>query len=396
MKLAIKLSGILYISFLGFTSCKTEGQLNKDEHTFTIEGKIKGLTSNLYYRHPDKEYSREHPSDSIVVTNGKFSLTDSISNLSLLNFYTSYDTKKNNLYKIAKSGGFYPVKSMYLMMYAFPGASIEVSGEAIDFMNAYPSGDIYNNGLAEINKITFPNYNESANLMIKASFEKDSSKVEILNKASDSISELVRLAQIDYIKNHPESLAALWYLENMIMTEQIDDDTAIALYQKASPNLTSTETYKAISSRIEGIEATKEGMLVPSIKSTSTIDGSEFDIFSLRGKYVLIDFWGTWCGPCVEEMPKVKSFQEKYKDQLVVLGINSGDTKKRVVKFLKNNDYQWQQLMSDKANTPDNFVNRFNVKGFPTKFIIDPEGKIVKRYLGSGEDTFSLLEELLN
>ncbi|MCB0451095.1 MAG: TlpA family protein disulfide reductase, partial [Confluentibacter sp.] len=119
-------------------------------------------------------------------------------------------------------------------------------------------------------------------------------------------------------------------------------------------------------------------------------------IKSLRGKYVLIDFWGIWCGPCVKEMPEVKAFQDKYKDKLVVLGINSGDSKEKIQKFVDENGYAWQQLMSDKANTPDNFVNRFNVQGFPTKFIIDPRGNIVKRYVGSGEEAFKLLEELLN
>ncbi|GAL82188.1 putative lipoprotein/thioderoxin [Algibacter lectus] len=65
------------------------------------------------------------------------------------------------------------------------------------------------------------------------------------------------------------------------------------------------------------------------------MDGSEFNINSLRGKYVLIDFWGgVWCGPCVKEMPEVKAFQEKYKDKLVVLGINSGDTKEKVQNLL--------------------------------------------------------------
>lgn len=53
-------------------------------------------------------------------------------------------------------------------------------------------------------------------------------------------------------------------------------------------------------------------------------------------------------------------------------------------------------LLSDTANTSDNFVNRFNVQGFPTKFIVDSRGTIVKRFVGGGEEAFELLEELLN
>jgi thiol-disulfide isomerase/thioredoxin len=182
----------------------------------------------------------------------------------------------------------------------------------------------------------------------------------------------------------------------MVMRKQIEDDEAVSIFEKVSENLTQFEIYTALKTRIQGISTTKEGMSVPPIKSTATLDGSEFDINSLKGKYVLIDFWGVWCGPCVEEMPKVKEYQEKYSDKLVVLGINSGDTKEKMQNFITEKGYHWQQLMSDKKNTSDNFVNRFNVKGFPTKFIIDPNGKILKRFLGSGEDAFKLLDELLN
>lgn len=395
MKTSFRLYPILFVAIFAFISCKKDQEPPEPENIFTIEGTIDGLSSNLYYRHPDKEYTREYPTDSIIVTNGSFSLTDSISSLKLIRFSTNIRSKENNLFKIAKGGGYYPVKSMYLMAYVFPGATVKVTGEATDFMNAYPSGDEYNNSLAAINKITFPSYNESANLMVKISHETDSVLISKLKSAVDSISENGRLALLDYITNNPSSMGALWYLEDMIMRKQVDDEQATKLFANVAPELESTETYKSIHSRIEGIQATKEGMPVPEIISTATIDGSKFDITSLRGKYVLIDFWGVWCGPCVAEMPQIKAFQEKFKDQLVVLGINSGDTKEKMVAFLEKNDYTWQQLMSVKENTSDNFVNRFNVKGFPTKFIIDPQGKIVKRYVGSGEEAFELLESLM-
>jgi len=387
---------VIALTTFALTSCKTEEKETTPEPIFTMSGEIKGLKGNLYYRHPDRTYTRENPNDSVVVQNGVFSLTDSISSLELIRFYTDRNAEGNNLFKIAKGGGYYPVKSMYLMAYAFPGADIKVEGEATDFMNAYPSGDEYNNSIAAVNKLTFPSYNKSANLLVKASHEEDTTVVAKLRAASDSISAAGVKDLVSFVEANPTSMGALWYLEDMIMRGQIDDEKASELYAKVGDDLKSTETYKSVSTRVEGIMATKEGQPVPEIKTTSTIDGSEFTIASLRGKYVLIDFWGVWCGPCVAEMPEVKRFQEKYKDQLVVLGINSGDTKEKMVNFLEENDYHWQQIMSLKDNSSDNFVTRFNVKGFPTKFIIDPEGKIVKRYLGSGEEAFILLEELMN
>ena len=135
------------------------------------------------------------------------------------------------------------------------------------------------------------------------------------------------------------------------------------------------------------------GKTVPNFTSTKTPNGEEFSFDSLRGKYVMIDFWGVWCGPCVAEMPKVKEYADKYADKLTILGINSGDTKEKMMNFLNKNEYKWQQVMSEKGT--NDLVLKFNVAGFPTKFIIDPEGKILHRYLGGSEEAFVELDKLL-
>ena len=378
-------------------SCNSEKKENKHPNQFTVEGEIKGLTGDLYFRHPDKEYTRETPPDTLKFINGKIHFSDTISKLTLIRAYPSFTGPDNKLFKIPKGGrGMFPVKCGYLMFYAFPGAKITIQGEATDFMNAYPSGDQFNNSLAAANKLTFPNYNKMGNLAVQNTYETDSIKMKENDAISEEIFNKNTEDLIAHIKANPNSLGGAWYLNDMLLRRQIDDDKAEELFTNLSKDLSEYEDYKNVASRIEGTKSTKEGFPVPSIKTTATLDGKEFDINSLRGKYVLIDFWGIWCGPCVAEMPQVKEFQEKHKEKLVVLGINSGDSKEKIDEFVKKHDYTWRQLMSDKANTSDNFVNRFNVQGFPTKFIIDPRGNIVKKYLGGGEDAFKLLEELLN
>ncbi|WP_111709917.1 TlpA family protein disulfide reductase [Lutibacter citreus] len=377
-------------------SCNSEKKENKHPNQFILKGEIKGLTGNLYFRHPDKEYTRETPSDSIVIKDGKIQFSDTISKLTLITAYPSFTGEDNKLFKIPKGGrGMFPAKCAYLMFYAFPGAEITVQGEATDFMNAYPSGDEFNNSLAAANKLTFPNYNKMGNLAVKNTYETDSLVIKANDKKAEEVFKKNTDELIAHIKANPKSLAAAWYLNDMLLRTQIDDLQAEELFTNLSKDLSEYEDYKNIATRIEGIKATAEGSPVPSIKTTATLDGKEFDIKSFRGKYILIDFWGIWCGPCVAEMPQVKEFQEKHKEKLVVIGINSGDTKEKIQKFVNEHEYTWLQLMSDKANTPDNFVNRFNVQGFPSKFIIDPRGNIVKKYLGGGEEAFELLEELL-
>ncbi len=181
----------------------------------------------------------------------------------------------------------------------------------------------------------------------------------------------------------------------MLMRKEIDDSVAIASFNNVSLDLAEHDVYKAMQKRVNGIQNTKIGMPVPAIKTIATLDGKEFDMASLRGKYVLIDFWGVWCAPCIAEMPKIQEFQKRFPDKLAVLGINSGDTQERMQKFLDEKGYTWQQIRSTNEINDDNFVTRFNVQGFPTKLIIDPEGKIVKRYSDGEQGAFKLLEDLL-
>ncbi len=173
-------------------SCQEEEEKNPNQ--FTLQGEITGLTGNLYFRNPEREYSRENPADSIIVKDGKFSFTDTISQVTLMRAFTDYEDKNNKLYKRTSDNSYIPTKSMYLMFYAFPGADITVKGEATDFIDAYPGGDIYNNSLAEINKIAYPYYNESVNLRQQSAYEKDSIKIQQLTKEGKDIGETGRLS----------------------------------------------------------------------------------------------------------------------------------------------------------------------------------------------------------
>ena len=372
---------------INLSSCKPKKSTEK--HTYTISGEIKGLTHDFLFRIPNKPPG--YPLKKIHVEGGKFTFTDTIKELTLLKLRT----KDTTLYKKTSQGQYFSKNSMGVMVFAYPGANIKITGEVTDYFNAYPSGDKFNNSLAEINKIISPNTNTYLNLIIESSYEKDSIRKATLDKKANNILALGENERLVYMNNTPNSLGVLWYLNDMLTHRKITDEKAITIFNNASENLAETNIYKELKVRINGIAKTKEGNIVPDIKTNSTVDGAAFDITTLRGKYVLIDFWGIWCGPCVAEMPKVKKYQEKYKDKLVVIGVDSGDGKEAIQKFITEKGFTWRHLISAKGNTSDNFVNRFNVKGFPTKFIIDPEGKIIKRYLGSGEEAFALLDKLL-
>lgn len=115
---------------------------------------------------------------------------------------------------------------------------------------------------------------------------------------------------------------------------------------------------------------------------TESISGEKIVLEELRGNIVLLDFWGTWCAPCREEMPKLKSIYEKYKSKnFKLIGI-ANDKLEALNKFVKENNIEWSQIIQENDKS---IISDYNVVAYPTTFLIDEEGKIlVKGHSANG------------
>jgi len=379
-------SSLFTLALALLISCNQEPKVPAD--SFTVSGTIKGLDTEFMTR-SIRDANGKRSSDSIFVKNGTFTYTAKISKAEHIIFWPNVERT------IKRSGrGYFPAKSSQFAFLAKPGDHIVFKGDITDFINAYPSGTKANDDLAKINSKVFPIMNASVNFLLKKNkLEKDDTRVGVINDSIKQLNEEVVSLKKEFIMTNSTSEAAVWYLSDMMLRRQLSNKDAIVAFKAFDANLAKNTHYKEVASRIKGIESTMIGNIVPDFTTNKTLDAKDFTFSSLRGKYVLIDFWGIWCGPCVAEMPTVKKYANKYANKLTVLGINSGDTKEKIKDFITKNGYDWKQVLSGK-NT-DNLVLKFNVSGFPTKFIIDPEGKILHRYLGDSEASFSKLDELL-
>lgn len=117
--------------------------------------------------------------------------------------------------------------------------------------------------------------------------------------------------------------------------------------------------------------------------------GEEVDLAKYAGRPLLINFWATWCGPCMEEMPILRDAERRVSDQVTFLGINVQDAEPNALEFLAELDVTYDQARDPLAA----YFTEVGGFGMPTTLLVDPEGRIVYRHTGTIEA--AQLDELL-
>ncbi len=126
-----------------------------------------------------------------------------------------------------------------------------------------------------------------------------------------------------------------------------------------------------------------------------TIDGQEISISKFKGQFVLLEFWATWCGPCIPEIPHLKKLHNRYQDDnFSIVGISLDRDKDALVKFINEREIEWFQIYVEngwKSEIP----RLFNVAGIPRMYLIGPEGNIVARDL-RGKEMVTKIDQLVS
>lgn len=141
---------------------------------------------------------------------------------------------------------------------------------------------------------------------------------------------------------------------------------------------------------VKGNEADdKEEVKLPPDFELEALDGTMIKLSELKGKNVILNFWATWCGFCVIEMPDLQKLQDTYKDEdLLVLAINVGETKETVQKFVEENDLKLTVLLDKDSSV----ANTYGLRSFPSTLAINKKGETVTGYVGMM--TYAQMEQL--
>jgi len=156
--------------------------------------------------------------------------------------------------------------------------------------------------------------------------------------------------------------------------------------QKATPEA------EAVVQQAPDSEQATDSSLAPDFELPD-LQGNPLKLTSLRGKYVILDFWGSWCPWCIKGFPSMKASYAKYKDRLEILGIDCRDSETKWKAAVEEYELPWLQVRCPDSELQQ-LAQQYHVEGFPTKVVVSPEGKLAKVVVGEDPAFYSYLDTL--
>jgi len=225
--------------------------------------------------------------------------------------------------------------------------------------------------------------------------EKQKSKEYIneLDARAKAIADEVKALKWQYADTHPDSYLSIMLLSSTLKPG-FDAIEAEKIFNKLSPEIKQTNLAKNVIRQILETKRTQVGIQATDF-TQNDVNGKPVKLSDFKGKYVLLDFWASWCAPCRRENPNVKEAYAKYKSKgFEVLGVSldKEEAKAAWLKAIADDKLTWTQV-SDLRSWNNEAAVLYSVKAIPTNFLIDPQGKIIAKDL-RGEELQLKLKEI--
>lgn len=320
---------------------------------FTLEGKfLRDYSGYIFLRYDGK-------TDSVLVSDNVFSFKGKINDK--VSYATLYIEKKSHNV----------ISGMYL-----ENTSMKVVLSLID--KPLPDGKVSAN--LEVVSVEGTKTAEMER-QYREFYEKNKSNSDFTKLLVSKVSEIIAADP-----THPFSGTAFFRLA---LREDIDKSTLIELHSKLTENSMDPIQRR----KLDGLLFPERFISVNDQVFNFTLpdrNGQFFDIASLKGKWYLIDFWASWCGPCRKQLPELKRVYESNKDKdFQILGVSIDEKKENWIKALETENLSWLNVIENAA-FGGTIATKYQVSAVPTNFLINPEGKVVAKNLSVNK-----LEEFL-
>ena len=284
-------------------------------------------------------------------------------------------------------------RSKNISFHLDPDSEIVIKGKSSDLSIDYDiiKGNVLSFQYNELRKIMLPYFERESILWNESNKLRKTSREESyrIEQQFDSLRFfVVAPLRTEWAKTHLDyELAPLYFLEG-----HIPKDTVIKYFSLLSKNVTESEYGQILKGIVTGWANTIKGESAPNFEQFTNLN-EHFELAQLKGKFVVLDFWGSWCGPCISGFPEMKEYYSKYKDKLEFVGIACNDKKDDWGKAIREYQLNWIHILNDKSINDISAL--YGVTSYPTKFIIDTEGKIIEKFVGEGADFYTMIDEIM-